>query len=140
MDLLVNKRYKHSHALPKVVKLAMGQVQSEAMHEAATARFSPEKNDTYVVTITFYFTSMRGDIDGPIKRTVDAFFAGIRDYLDEAYINDGRIVDLAVSKRVADVPKVVVGIACTSLIEVIESKNAGEATLPGGSGTLKTHE
>jgi Holliday junction resolvase RusA-like endonuclease len=43
-------------------------------------------------------TSMRGDIDGPLKRTIDAVFQGLRRSWNKTWVNDGRIVTLHVEK------------------------------------------
>ncbi len=44
------------------------------------------------------FPTNNSDIDGPVKRTIDAVFRGMRKAVDMVEVNDLRVVDLHVTK------------------------------------------
>lgn len=98
LDLLVNNRFRNSHAIPKKTREAMKQVQQTARDLTLIHGFSPTKGSFYRIDLSLYMSSMRGDIDGPAKRIVDSIFRGIREAVDETWINDGRIVTLTIDK------------------------------------------
>jgi hypothetical protein len=104
--LQVNRRYHKSHALPPDVRKSMDDLRSLAQWTMAaqmpfeTGTFS--KKTRFTVSLTFTFPTLGSDIDGPIKRTLDSVFRGMREAYDDPNINDTRIIELHVTKRVGE--------------------------------------
>jgi Holliday junction resolvase RusA-like endonuclease len=105
-DLAVNKRYKHSQALPPEVKYAMQKLQGQVFDEVmADERF--QLYASYELAMTLYFDTRKGDIDGPIKHAIDALEAGINQaHVGDRVFNDRQIDVLTVSKYIATQPGV----------------------------------
>jgi len=82
----------------------MSRLSDLAEEGAEIGPWMPPKDALYRMDIQFFLPSMRGDIDGPIKRTIDAVFAGARRFYDKPWVNDGRIVTLHVEKFVQPDP------------------------------------
>lgn len=47
----------------------------------------------------FTFPTAASDIDGPVKRTMDAVFRGMRATWDVSHVNDSRVYNLQVDKH-----------------------------------------
>lgn len=102
--LQVNRRFHKSHALPPDVRKSMLQL-AEKAHHIMTSQMPFEtgtfnKKTRFSCRLTFTFPTLGSDIDGPVKRTIDATFRGMREALDDPNINDTRIVELWITKRV----------------------------------------
>lgn len=106
LDLLANRRFKYSHALPKETKAAMGRVADAAFAAASIHDWRPDKDSHYSVELLFSLRGLRGDVDGPVKRTIDGLFQGLRRHHDQAWVNDGRVLRVVAEKRVSDTPSV----------------------------------
>jgi hypothetical protein len=98
-DLQANRRFKNSHVLPTPVRKAMTHLEQLSYTQVATTRWKPTRSTRYAVDLTFTFPTANSDIDGPIKRTIDAVFRGMRRACDHPSVNDARVVELHVTKR-----------------------------------------
>lgn len=67
---------------------------------AEQATFTPDKDIRFALDLSYTFPSMRGDVDGPVKRTIDAVFRGFRRRIDSSFVNDGRVIWLRATKLV----------------------------------------
>lgn len=75
-DLSRNIQYRNSGVLPPRPRAAMARITelvTRAVHEQAY-----EPGEKVAAYLSFPFSSRRSDVDGPIKRTIDAVQAGIR--------------------------------------------------------------
>jgi hypothetical protein len=98
-ELQVNRRYRDNHALTPEVRAAMQTIQGQvfdAVHEQPDFRLA----GTYELALRFSFLTMASDIDGPVKRTIDAIALGINMALTYRgrVFNDNEICVLHVSK------------------------------------------
>lgn len=83
------------------------QALSCAVSDEFTAQYTgwiPPNNARFGVSLTFQFTSGQSDIDGPVKRTIDATFRALRVLTDSPKANDARVYLLSVQKQVGDPP------------------------------------
>lgn len=67
---------------------------------AEQATFTPDKDIRFALDLSYTFPSMRGDVDGPVKRTIDAVFRGFRRRIDSSFVNDGRVTHVRAKKFV----------------------------------------
>jgi len=58
----------------------------------------PNPKERYAVHLIFCFPTSSSDVDGPVKRTVDSVFKGMRKVHDHSYVNDAR-VDLITARK-----------------------------------------
>ena len=100
LDLLVNTRTKHSHWIKPEVRAAMKSIEELFLVGAEVVSWHPPRNSLYRADCQLWFPSLRGDIDGPVKRLIDAAFKGLRRYCDETWVHDGRLVSLHVEKYI----------------------------------------
>lgn len=93
----MNNRFRGSHVTPKKVRAAMDELSSLAAEQAT---FTPDKDIRFALDLSYTFPSMRGDVDGPVKRTIDAVFRGFRRRIDSSFVNDGRVTHVRAKKFV----------------------------------------
>lgn len=98
LDLRVNIRYKGTQFVPKEVKEAVKALHDDTIRAIFAQKWQPFKGPA-TVRLWFNFPGPRGDIDGPIKRTLDALQDGIVKVHGPRSFDDGRIWDLIVAKR-----------------------------------------
>lgn len=97
-DLSRNIQYRNSGVLPPRPRAAMKRVAE--LVERAVSRSNYHPGREVVVSLEFPFTSSRSDVDGPIKRTIDAVQQGVRAaYPDEKW--DDKAVTQVLAKKVA---------------------------------------
>jgi Holliday junction resolvase RusA-like endonuclease len=94
----VNIRYRNSQALPKQIRAAVKTLHDDTIRSIYTQKWFPFKGPA-VCEVWFNFPGPRGDIDGPLKRTLDALQDGILKVHGPRSFDDGRIWDLHVHKR-----------------------------------------
>jgi hypothetical protein len=56
----------------------------------------------------FAFPTAASDIDGPVKRCMDAVFRGMREVWDVPHVNDARVYNLSVDKHVDPTPSLAI--------------------------------
>jgi hypothetical protein len=95
---MANNRFKFKHTLTPEVRQAMDQLAEMFRTGAEEIEWNPHPDATYRVDIILFLPTMRGDLDGPIKRLIDASFRGLRQYRDVTWINDGRVIELHAEK------------------------------------------
>lgn len=110
--LQVNRRIKTGHWVPTEVKRAMQTVGNLVAADVPTD-WTPTRDTRYAAELRFVFPSSRSDIDGPVKRTIDAAFAAIREKTGSPFANDSRVVRLLVTKGVGTEPNL--SLAITAL-------------------------
>ena len=101
-NLQANKRYKHSHVLPTQVRQAMKRLERMAQDQLSESSWLPTPTTRYAVRLSVTFPTANSDIDGPVKRTIDAVFRGMRKAVDMVEVNDLRVVDLHVTKSTGE--------------------------------------
>lgn len=100
--LQVNRRLKGGHWIKPETKAAMDQLSLLAAQQVSGRTWIPTKMSRFVVSLEFTFPTSNSDIDGPIKRTIDAVFTGMRKVVDLPHVNDSRITSLWVRKFVGE--------------------------------------
>lgn len=100
VQISVNRHFKNRSAVPPGVRLGMDQVVKETRNQIESQGFTVGETDLLSMTFDFYFRTWSGDIDNPIKRSIDAIMEGINQP-GIARVDDKRIVDLHVRKRIA---------------------------------------
>jgi hypothetical protein len=75
-DLSRNIQYRNSGVLPPRPRAAMKRI--EELVEKAVEDHGYQPGTKVAIYLSFPFSSRRSDVDGPIKRTIDAVQAGIR--------------------------------------------------------------
>lgn len=99
LDVRVNSRFYGSQALPPAVREGILAIFHDTQRAVEEQGYDPGLG--YVqMDITFTFASNRGDIDGPLKRTIDAVADGIK---RSGYpkFHDGKVKKLVVRRRTA---------------------------------------
>lgn len=101
-DLRVNHRYRDVRKLPPLIANAMRQLtrDAEMAVKASGVEFPKSSKVRLKVSIWFTFDSMRPDVDGPSKRTLDAIAAGCG-------FNDGRVDELNLYRTEVGTPGIV---------------------------------
>lgn len=102
-DLQINQRYRGSHALPAKARKAHQRI-CEAVGDYLRRVPDYEPCQRCEVWLGFWFPNRRSDTDGPIKRTLDGFERGLKDWGIE--FNDNRVEVLHVHRYVGDTPKI----------------------------------
>lgn len=100
-NLQVNRRIKGGHWVPTEVKSAMKQLDM-LVTPWFNAGWVPTKTSLYSVTLSYTFPTMRSDLDGPVKRTLDAVFGAMRRETNSPFANDSRVVSLDITKIVGE--------------------------------------
>lgn len=114
-SLSVNKKHLLASHLPKDVKQAQDDLITEIKSALITADSGPEWDNGWMdgedgsifhVTLEFGFRSDNSDIDGPIKRVLDALEKAL---VARGYVwNDRMVWDLTVSKYISKDPSIMV--------------------------------
>lgn len=107
--LQVNRRLKGGHWVPTEVKQAMQTLQDYSRIQIQQSGWVPSKDQHYRVTLNLTFSNRNSDIDGPVKRTMDAVFRGMREAVDVPAINDARVIEMAVTKRIG-LPRIYISV------------------------------
>lgn len=78
-DFAVNKRHLNNTFRPRAVTEAMDNLRDEATLELARQHpgWRPHEKQHFMICLTFYMPSRRFDVDGPIKRVIDAVTKGL---------------------------------------------------------------
>lgn len=97
-DLAVNIRYKNRQYLPKRVKDAQQEVK-DAVARAIEWRGYYDPPMRCTVVLDYFFARRNSDIDGPVKRTLDAIQMAFEQH-DVAW-NDSQVRELIVHKWTA---------------------------------------
>lgn len=111
-DLAVNTRFLSNKALPAVVREAKKQLAEVAQLEMAAQNpgWRQSGTDHYIVSIAFHMPDKRNDVDGPLKRAIDAIFegAGLFDsrvqeiYLKRYHVDEDQVgIDVEISQCMA---------------------------------------
>lgn len=91
-QLRVNLRYRNSHTLPPVVLSAIKNVVTASQEACSQTDWTP--GDAYVgVAFDFFVDSRKEDVDGPIKRVLDAVAEGCK-------FNDGRVKRVLIERTI----------------------------------------
>lgn len=101
-DLRVNHRYRDVRKLPPLIANAMKKLTEDAQNagKATGFEFPKDRKVRLRVSIWFTFDSMRPDVDGPSKRTLDAIAAGLE-------FNDNRVDELNLYRTEVGTPGIV---------------------------------
>jgi hypothetical protein len=102
----VNIRFLSNRALPPDVRAAKEELSDETSRQMVTQNpgWRQRPSDFYIVAIDFYMADFKTDIDGPVKRSLDAVCHG-------AGIFDSRVLELYVRKYRSWVPGIGVSIS-----------------------------
>lgn len=102
-DLGVNLRFKGKQVIHPRARKAQDALIADVKKEVE--KFGDAFNLEYgSASVHFTFTSSRFDIDGPLKRTLDAVERGIK-AAGHAW-NDSRLKEVYITKKVGDTPRV----------------------------------
>lgn len=98
-DVRANIRFYNNGTLPPGVSKAMKAISEYCAGIAAETGWEP--GDAYVgMDLTFYMTSRRQDVDGPLKRAMDAIAQGMG-------FNDNRVQEVSVRRRIDPDPRMI---------------------------------
>lgn len=102
LDIRINTRYKSSQFVPEPVKAAVRLIIADVEDAVRSQGWVPPRTRPVKVTVLFTFPTLAGDIDGPIKRCLDALAKGIKNAadpsFDDKYIHELHVFRFAASK------------------------------------------
>jgi Holliday junction resolvase RusA-like endonuclease len=102
VQVSVNARFLNNGTIPPNVRRAMNDIKDAVEQQILREGFSVGTDDFMIFSLDFYFPTWAGDIDNPIKRTIDAIMDAFNRDKTKAKINDNRVIELHVRKMVAD--------------------------------------
>lgn len=100
VQISVNKHFKNQAAVPPGVRKGMNTVRDAIREQIDQQAFEVGPTDLIAMTFDFYFRTWSGDIDNPIKRSIDAIMEGINQP-GRPRVDDNRVVELHVRKHIA---------------------------------------
>lgn len=89
----VNIRYRDITKLPPLIAKFINQLTTDAANAAKEQGWEPGTKSRLSVELVITMDDRRADLDGPLKRTLDALAAGLR-------FNDSRVDYLSLRRRV----------------------------------------
>ncbi len=103
-DLGVNIRFKRSQTIHPRAKAAQRALVDAIKKEISGRPYGYEPCSRCYLSLMFTFTSNRFDVDGPVKRTMDAVEMALKE-LGHAW-NDRKVVQVNASKQVGPEPNI----------------------------------
>lgn len=124
-SLRVNIRFQSNRTLPPIVRKAMEDTKRVLEQDAIAQDWEVRPLDRYAMRLDIIMNDKRADLDGPIKRTIDAIADGLQ-------INDQKIDELHVYRHVGNPG---IGYAVWTLVddEDVEEDPDGWFLIPGES-------
>jgi hypothetical protein len=101
-DVSVNARFQNNSVIPPKVRAGMEAIKDSVEQQIEREGFTVGPEDFLIFSLDFFFKTWAGDIDNPIKRTIDAVMDAINRDKQHGKVDDKRIIALHVRKMIAD--------------------------------------
>lgn len=101
VQVSVNARFQNNSVIPPEVRKGMDKIKDAVQEQILAEGFTVGPEDFMIFSLDFYFSSWAGDIDNPIKRTIDAIMDAFNRDKTQPKINDNRVIELHVRKLVS---------------------------------------
>jgi hypothetical protein len=113
-DLRINLRYTSNKTLPKVVKDAKANLAADVFEKARSYNPPYDPPTKAIVNLTFTFSSLAFDLDGPLKHTLDALQDGLR-MAGHPTWNDRYIWEITLYREIGE-PGIIIHMAESPLV------------------------